>query len=262
MNSTTLHILNGDATLQVFNQTGLDGDVLVWREVFSEGPLKESLDADFWKGREAWITQTFDDTPEGYQENVIRELEKLNEPYTEINLWFEFDLHCQVNLLGVKQLLQQQTDLTERNIFLICPDGHPDVPEFRGMGQLNGEQLEDVFDSRLHLSEYDFNLATEAWQAYVSNDANRLQEWINSTPFWGGLHLLRSAMEAQVKRLQTNEQGQGYIEQVLLHLCQSGIASRSAVYEAFWSQHKIYGMGDAELNIYLEELRSKGLVSL
>jgi hypothetical protein len=34
-----LHVLNGDATLFKFKKTGLPGDIVVWREVLSEGPI-------------------------------------------------------------------------------------------------------------------------------------------------------------------------------------------------------------------------------
>jgi hypothetical protein len=45
-----LHILNGDATLSSFEQTGLDGDIMVWREVLSEGPVEENIaSGTFWK---------------------------------------------------------------------------------------------------------------------------------------------------------------------------------------------------------------------
>jgi hypothetical protein len=255
-----LHILNGDDTLAGFNQTGLDGEVLVWREVFSEGPVSAKLDAGFWNRRAAWITQTFEDAPGTYQEMVIQELEKLNEPYAEITLWFEFDLHCQLNLLGVMRLLQQEVDLTAPSVYLVCPDSFPGVENFRGMGQLNGNQLEDLYDTRLHLTEYDFIIASEAWQKYILLDAEALQQWIDSTPFWGSLHLLKSALQAQVKRLQVNEHGLSYIEQKLLHLYQNGINTRTGIYKSFWSEAPIYGMGNAEIDIYLKRLQEKGLV--
>jgi hypothetical protein len=257
-----LHILNGDATLTGFNETGLGGEVLVWREVFSEGPLEVKLDGNFWNNRANWVSQTFDDTLESYHEMVVQPLEKLNEQYDEINLWFEYDLHCQVNLLAVMQLLKQQVDLTGPAVYLICPDSFPGVDNFRGMGQLNGEQLEDLYDARLHLTEYDFTIATEAWRAYISFDAEALQQWIDATPFWGSLHLLKLALTAQVKRLQVNEEGLGYIEQKLLQFSQSGINSRAELYQAFWNQLPIYGMGDAELDIYIERLQDKGMVNL
>lgn len=261
MSSTVLHILNGDDTLTGFNDTGLDGDVLVWREVFSEGPLSETLNADFWTDRELWIVQAFEDAPERYQQLVLRELEKLNTPYAEINLWFEFDLHCQVNLLGVMQILKQKVDLSEKAIYLISPDSYPGMDDFRGMGQLNGEQLENVFDNRLQLTDYDFTIAAEAWQLYIGNDAERIQQWLNDTPFWGSLHNLKPALQAHVKRLHTNEQGLTFIEAKLLHLYQNGIISKNDLYRAFWQQNVIYGMGDMELDIYFNKLKFKGLIA-
>jgi hypothetical protein len=256
-----LHILNGDHTLTAFNETGLDGEALVWREVFSEGPLAAKFDAGFWNRRANWIAQNFDDATNSYQQMVMQELEKLNEPYNEINLWFEFDLHCQVNLLGVMQLLKQEADLTAPGIYLICPDSFPRVKDFRGMGQLTGNQLEDLYDTRLQLTEYDFTIATEAWQKYILFNAEALQHWIDNTAFWGSLHLLKSALQAQVKRLQVNEQGLGYIEQKLLQIYQNGITCRADIFEAFGKEAPIYGMGDAELDIYLKRLQRKELVT-
>ncbi|WDF55524.1 DUF1835 domain-containing protein [Mucilaginibacter sp. KACC 22063] len=257
-----LHILNGDATLNSFNETGLDGDALVWREVLSEGPLTKKIDKAFWEQRAAWISKTFNDTPEHYMQWVVGELEKLNNDYEEINLWFEFDLHCQVNLLGVMQLLKQQTDLTVPNVFLICPESYPGMEDFRGMGQLNGSQLEDVFDDRVQLTEYDFTLADEAWNIYVSGDKAAIASWVESVPFWGSLSLLKPAMQAHLKRLETNENGLNYIEQKLLKIYHTGKTSRSDIHQQFWADDKIYGMGDAELNIYLNRLAEKGLASI
>ena len=89
---TTLHILNGDSTLWGFEQTGLDGDIMVWREIFSQGPLEENISsAHFWRKREEWIAETFREKPESYQHKILDQLRKLNEQYDEINLWFEFE---------------------------------------------------------------------------------------------------------------------------------------------------------------------------
>ncbi|OKS88892.1 DUF1835 domain-containing protein [Mucilaginibacter polytrichastri] len=250
----TLQILNGDDTLKGFNDTGLDGDVIVWREVLSEGPVTKTIDSEFWKMRTEWVSKTFTTTPEHYLEHMVGQLEKFNYPYEEINLWFEFDLHCQVNMLAAMQLIEQQFDLSNRAIYLISPDSYPGLDDFRGMGQLNGEQLEYLFDGRLRLTDYDFRLAEEAWSLYVRGNVNDLQNWIDTNPFWGSLHQLKAAMQAHVKRLTVNADGHNYIEQKLLAIKQSGIVERADIYEQFWSAEKIYGMGDRELDIYLERL--------
>jgi len=259
-----LHILNGDSTLNSFEQTGLEGDTMVWREVLSEGPLEENISSgSFWKARQKWIGQGFNETSEGYQEKMLDQLSKLSEPYNEINLWFEFDLHCQANLLGVMTYLKQRTDLSTPNIFLICPADFPGKENFRGMGELTGEELEYLYDNiRIQLSEIDFIIAAEVWDIYVSKDAEKLKNYLSKTDFWGSLHLLKPALEAQLKRLNVNEHGLNYIEQKLLDIYNYGFKTRHEIYIRFWETEKIFGMGDMEIDIYLDRLKHKGLINL
>jgi len=261
--SNILHILNGDATLYSFGQTGLQGDTLVWREVLSEGPLEEDLTtADFWNKRSDWITRNFNDTPENYGHKVINEIAKLNEPYEEINLWFEFDLHCQVNLLGVLMLLKRQVDLSQPRIYLISPDDYPEVTDFRGMGQLNGRQLENLYDGRLSIGEVDFYIAETAWRLLVKNNMDELSQWVSTNRYWGNLHWLMAALQAHIKRRTPNENGLNTIEQSLLNIYQSGIQQRHALYEHFWRRYPIYGMGDKELDLYLTRLQTRYPISI
>jgi hypothetical protein len=259
-----LHILNGDSTLQSFEQTGLDGDPMVWDEVLSEGPLDENISSgSFWKNRSEWICKPFDETPERYQQVMIDKLGKLSEPYDEINLWFEFDLHCQVNLLGVMNLLKQKADLSGPAIFLICPGDFPGKDNFMGMGELTGKELEYLYDNiRVQLSEIDFVVAAEAWRIYVKQNADKLQAYLSTTTFWASLPLLKPALEAHLKRLQINKNGLNYIEQKLLDIYSTGFKTRHQIYRAFWATEKIYGMGDMEIDIYLQRLSAKGLISL
>ena len=259
-----LHILNGDSTLQNFEDTGLEGITMVWREVLSEGPLEEDISSGhFWKARAEWINEVFEDTAESYQEKMIDQLSVLSEQYDEINLWFEFDLHCQVNLLGVLNYLIKQTDLSAPGVYLICPDDYPGKENFMGMGELTGEELEFLYDNiRVRLSAIDFAFAAEAWLVYVSQDAKRLGRFLSKTEYWGNLSALKPALEAHLKRLRVNEQGLNYIEQKLLDIYNSGVKTKPEIYQRFWNTEKIYGMGDMEIDLYLGRLEQKGLISL
>jgi hypothetical protein len=261
---TILHILNGDDTLRGFDQTGFEGDTMVWREVLSEGPLEENIaSGSFWRRREEWISPTFGGTPDNYEEKVLNHLSKLSDPYREINLWFEFDLHCQINMLGVIMMLNKQTNLSDRAIYLICPDSYPDIDDFRGMGQLDGDQLEYLYDNiRVQLGEPDFFIAAEAWKIYTANNAAQLSAWLNQNNYWGNLHCLKPAMQAQLKRLQINAQGLNTIEQQLLNIYNLGLKTKADIYATFWQTEKIYGMGDKEIDIYLERLKAKGLINI
>lgn len=257
-----LHVLNGDATLKGFEETGLDGDTMVWREVFSEGPLEKNIvTASFWKNRLAWVCENYNETPDGYQEKVLDELTRLSGPYDEINLWFEFDLHCQVNMLGVMTYLKQKSNLSLPAIYLVCPSVFPGKEDFAGMGELSGEELEYLYDNiRIQLSPMDFVIAESTWHTYVKNDAESLQKDLTSG-YYGSLHQLKPALEAQLKRMEKNETGLNYIDQRLLEMYSSGIQTQPEIYQAFWETEKIYGMGDIEIDIYLNRLRNKGLIA-
>lgn len=259
-----LHVLNGDATLQVFEQTGLDGDVMVWREVLSEGPVALNITgADFWERRLDFIKTSFGETEENYREKVLTPLEKFYKPYTEINLWFDRDLHCQVNLLGVMMLLEQQTDLSERAVHLVCPAEIPGREDFTGLGELTGDELEAIFDNqRVQLGEYDFKLATEAWSLYVAGDITALQSWIDETLFWGNMRQLGPAMQAHINRLHKNAGGLNHIQQQLLAAFKEGFTTKADLYREFWRTQKIYGMGDRELDLYISPMIKQGLMLL
>ncbi|MDF2431991.1 MAG: hypothetical protein JWP44_1622 [Mucilaginibacter sp.] len=259
-----LHILNGDATASSFEDTGLDGDVMVWREILSEGPLEDNITTgSFWKSRLEWICETFGETPERYQQKVLDPLTMLDTHYDEINLWFEFDLHCQVNMLGVMTYLKQKTDLSAPAIYLVCPDGYPGKENFRGMGELTGEELEYLYDNiRIQLSGFDLILAEEAWKVYCSHDAGNLKNYLAKTDFWGGLRCLKRALEAQLVRLPLNQNGLNYIEEKLLAIYNADNKGRAEIHRAFWETEKIYGMGDMEIDIYLRLLKNKELITL
>lgn len=259
-----LHILNGDATAYSFEDTGLEGEILIWREVLSEGPVEENISGgSFWKNRQDFIASGFNDTAESYQQKVLNNLARLDETYDEINLWFEFDLHCQVNLLGVMNYLKQRTDLSSPNIFLICPADYPGKENFKGMGELNSDELEYLYDNiRIQLSEIDFIIAAEVWAIYVSHDAGKLKAYLSKTEFWGSLHLLKPAMEAHLRRLEVNKDGLNYIEQKLLDIYNYGYKTKPEIHNAFWASEKIYGMGDLEIDIYLNRLKNKSLINL
>ena len=262
--SNILHVLNGDSTAYNFQDTGLSGDILIWREILSQGPVSPDIaSGNFWKAREEWISQTFNEPPSDYEIKVLGPLEMLNAPYNEINLWFEFDLHCQANLLGVLALLAGNTNLSPPAVYLICPGDFPGKTNFRGMGELNGKELLYLYDTiRVQLGEPDFFIAAQAWAQYVGSNADAIEKWIAKTKFWGALTLLKPALEAHIRRLRTNAQGLNYIEQYLLSSYQSGAQTKQELYQRFWDTQQIYGMGDAEIDIYLKRLQALGLISL
>lgn len=251
-----LHVLNGDATLASFKETSFEGDILVWREILAEGPVAKT---DLWPTRAQWICNTFGETEANYKEKVLNELEKLKSIniYPKVVLWFEYDLVCQINLIYILSVLKE-TSSPALSVELICPDRFDNMPNFRGLGELNATQLTQLYPTRKQLNTNDLNLASKAWDLYVENNPDRIRAFLQSD--FGNLSLLKKALEAHLLRFPNPNTQLNYIEEMLLAIINSGITKRSAIYEAFWLKESIFGTTDLQINFVLNQLETNGWI--
>ena len=90
------NILNGDSLAYSFQDAKIEGNNVVVRECLIDGDLSGDNLYDFWQSRANYIGITETE----YNNSVVQEFEKImNAPYdSEFNLWFEYDLFCQVNM--------------------------------------------------------------------------------------------------------------------------------------------------------------------
>lgn len=93
-----IHILNGDSLKEQF-QDEIQGDLIVMRECLVDGNTEgESLD-ELYKTRAHFISDSYGDfTPDDYFKKTVSEFEKIQsiQANSDINLWFEDELFCQV----------------------------------------------------------------------------------------------------------------------------------------------------------------------
>ena len=94
------HVLPGDAQVEDFRKTGIDGEVIIFREAFISGPIDAIEIDDFWGQRARFILSEYGDDEIAFQEKVADEILRISDvgPDDQINLWFEFELFCSVNL--------------------------------------------------------------------------------------------------------------------------------------------------------------------
>ncbi len=256
-----LHILNGDSTLEVFKRAGIKGDVLVWREVLSEGPVSAAIgEDDFFKIRSEWITKAFNST-EDYNKKVFSEFSKLKNvaDFAEVVLWFEFDLHCQINLLFLLNYFSK-IELPKTVLWLICPSSHPHHPDFRGIGQLSPDELKGLYPEKVRLRAKDFIIAVAAWRAYCSGNPQQINLVLNQD--FGKLYLLKPALKAHLIRLPKDGESLSLFEQNLIQIAGTSLKSRLNIYNEFWKNSSIYGMGDAEIDLYLNKLLEQNLIDI
>src|SRR3954462_15915756 len=90
------NILNGDSLAYSFPNAKIEGDSIVVRECLIDGELSGDNLHDFWQSRAKHMSISETE----YNDSVVKEFEKIiNAPdNSEFNLWFEYDLFCQVNM--------------------------------------------------------------------------------------------------------------------------------------------------------------------
>jgi hypothetical protein len=249
-----LHIHNGDSAAGTAKQSSLPGEHFAFREALIEGPAPLGVDADNWRlirARHLWNAYGVD-FKECLQELLAQE-EKLGSfmEHEEVVLWFEHDLFCQTNLLYLLDWFAQQ-DLGNTKLSLICIGEFPGKPNFRGLGELNAEQMASLFPDREPVTPAQLKLGKLAWQAYCSTDPSEIEK-VRQTGA-SLLPFLEPALQAHLRRFPSTKNGLGRIENTALELLDSGSKTFMDLFPRFIDAEPVYGLGDAQLWLALQRL--------
>jgi hypothetical protein len=249
-----LHIHNGDSSAETAKQSSLAGEQLVWRESLITGPTPSGLSADEWRRiRARHLSESYGvDCNECIRDLLTQEqtLASFSE-HDEVILWFEYDLFCQLHLLYLLNWFSQR-DLGTTKLSLICIGDFPGKENFRGLGELNAEQLASLFPTRQQVTFQQLNLATQAWHAYCSSDPGDIKRVLQADT--SPLPFLRGALEAHLKRFPSTRNGLGRVENRALELIHSGVKRFSELFLGFGDGESVYGMGDAQFWLALSRL--------
>jgi hypothetical protein len=93
---------------------------------------------------------------------MLRSFEK----HDEIVLWFEHDLFCQLNLLYLLNWFGN-LELGNTRLSLINVGAFPGKENFRGIGELNADELASLFPERREVTDVEFKLAQAAWKRFA-----------------------------------------------------------------------------------------------
>jgi hypothetical protein len=139
-----LHLFNGDAAPDVALRAGLPGEVAVWADTLDQGPLPSHLDGPALREARA---QSFAACEGGYG--------SLDEIRGKVSRWNA----------ALAATAEHAEVASHPGIFLVCIGDHPAVPRFRGLGQLDGRQLAELFPGRAAVTAPQRALARVVWNA-------------------------------------------------------------------------------------------------
>lgn len=246
MSLSTIHILNGDALLHQLPNS-MQGERIVTKECLVDGDVNgETLDQLF-QARASFIANHYDGyTEEEYFAEVVPNFTKmlLIEEGSEINLWFEDDLFCQVNLWFVCNLLIDKTDICD--IFLVRPEEHTKY----GFGGIAPEKLPLLLENRIPISEAHISLLARLWKCYQENDLEVMNEMAKELnpkfPF------ILDAVQAHTDRVTNNKP-----EKIIKEIIEENDSSTfGEVFQKFNDRAFIYGFGDLQVKRIYDSIKN------
>ena len=251
MSHKQLHITNGSALTQRLNVLQFEGEFLTWHEMLCEGPTTLHIDNDnFINTRETFLTEYYG--LEYKREEFKTELDKLNhlDGFEEIVLWFEYDLFCHINLIGVISLLRQKN--IDLPISLVCSGRVEGEKGLKGLGELKSHQLRSHYKHRATLNNDDLALAEQCWTIYNSDNHNDFKPLIVTS---SSFEYLTNCLKAHLKRFPDTRSGLGTLEFNILKLIKANeIKSMHHLLGYVLNYQGFYGFGNIQVERILEHL--------
>ena len=242
------HILNGDSLKDQFPEI-ISGEIIIARECLVDGNVKGNNLIEFFKTRAKFISNNYNGYNEqGYFETTVPEFEKMqNIPdNVDINLWFEDDLFCQVNLWFVINLLSKSHQ--NNQIFLIRPNSHTKY----GFGGLNTSELISIYKNRLELTEFD--KLVSLWESYQINDTEKLiktsRQLKNTYPY------IFTAVAAHIERIPTNDNIGRPSKSLIRIMDELQTVEFAPIFREFCERENIYGFGDLQVKRLFDEIKN------
>lgn len=247
-----LHITNGSSLTKYLKELEFVGEILTWNEMLCEGPTIAGIPTpQFLEVRKKFFKETYDlEFDEDEFKNEFDKLEDAEKKYSEIILWFEYDLFCHINMIAVISLLHQ----LEINLplYLVMSGRVEEEQGLKGLSELSPEQLFNHHKKRIKLSGEDKDLALSLWRTYNGKDHNLFVPQIvkkSSFPY------LSNCLKAHLQRFPDSKSGLNEIEENILKIIdKEKVKSSNQLIGYALNYQGYYGYGDLQLERIIDKL--------
>ena len=256
MNASTLHITNGDKTTDYLKSLGYTGEFITWREMLCEG--KTSIDVGsetFWKTRFEFLKSSYKVTKKTFIDFTLKEYRNLcqNKNKEEIILWFDHDLHSQINMIAIISWLKRYRK--GEKISLVSASNLDVSKNFVAIKQLSNDQITKQYLQRSELSLDDIEYADYIWQLYCSNCPLRLETIYKYNPMSPFIHLSK-AIEIHLKRFPSIENGLNSTENYIIRTAaETMFNSKNELVKNLLKNEEIYGFEEFHYTHKIERLK-------
>ncbi len=235
-----VHILNGDALAERFPKE-IPGTRIIMRECLISGPVVYGSIQELTTVRKTYL-EDLAGTPVDYGK-VTDELEKIvNLPEgSKVNLWFEYDLYCQINMWYVLDLINQKAK--QFKISLVLPDDRSPY----GFHKYNNDELIELLNQKFELSDAQ---QYKVWEAYCTRSAHQLIHYRDDLSRTNTK--MADALSLQIERIYGKEDTIiQKLRDVVNELDSTGFGQ---IFKAFQTKHPYYGLGDLQVKSLLNQI--------
>jgi len=255
MNSSVLHITNGDSTTNYLKKLHFSGDFITWREMLCEGKTTTDVGSEtFWKNRFSFLKSSYKVTKKTFIDYTLKEYRSLckKKESNEIVLWFDHDLFCQINMIAVISWLK--TYRKGYHISLVSNGKTKTSKKLKSISELTENQIQQYYKNRIDLSQDDIEYADYIWQLYCSDSPLRLETVYKFNPMSPFQHLT-VALEAHLQRFPSIKNGLNEVENTILKTVNShNFSSKDQLVNQLLKKQDIYGFGDLQYKYQIEQL--------
>jgi Domain of unknown function (DUF1835) len=237
-----MHVTNGESAANTLRQTALGGAVLAWQDTLHEGPVPALARQELLQTRAGFLAECGWGSHQSLLASLERRDRRLLEAFRDDNqvvLWFEHDLHDQLQLLDVLTLAHAEGKAPE----LIVIGSFPGRPSFAGLGELTANELETLWPLRRGAEPDQLETAAGAWEALRAPDPTLLADW--ATRENARLQFLAPALRRLLEELPSAANGLSRTERHALETVAAGSQSPPDAFVAAQRLEEAPFLGDA-----------------
>jgi hypothetical protein len=249
-----LHVANGTATTRLIEAARIPGILSIWADVLYEGPVPANLtDAELLEVRARFLSDGVDDVEPGGSHPSLDPVNDLrrwraaiecSDAYDELILWFEHDLFDQLNLIQVLSWIHDRVP-SEKTVSLVMIGSFAGRPRFKGLGELEPDEIASLLDRRQRVSRFQYELAAAAWQAFRAPAPDALDDIRRRDT--SALPYLAAAIMRFLQEYPWTHDGLSRTERRLLSLAREGRISLISAFPRMHDDEDAYYVTDGSL---------------
>jgi len=255
-----LHITNGDGARGILEASSIEGAVLPWRDPMHHGPFPADLTLEALRPIRAKYLAGATLSPVLVEQDLMARDSHLKSLVSgaQVVLWFEHDVLDQLQLL---QILDWFAHRAPRDIAIdmICIGTFSGIDPFRGLGQLNPDQMASLFDQRVPVSAATLDLAAAGWAAFCDDDPNELHRFLNRD--LSSLPFLRDALMRHFQEYPSTQTGLTRSEHQMMELVGQGVRGPVDLFLQNMDRETALFLGDMRSFSILNDLCQAGVIA-